>query len=1475
MPVSYKKAAEKYYGDEYDNTSLSLIRKSAENANKKKNKKLSEAEKERNNALTQVGKGAVTSIATAPFDIAVLAQLPAVGADYLTTKALDKIYDKDTANLGKSFDRIMNTNAALSWRDNVEDFTRKLVGSRDFDKLEGAELAGDVAGQLINPVGAIGKASSLAKAAKLDKTSKVLGKLFDKLKPKNGVAAMAIPGVQLEGSKNVLGSMAAQSALPLGMAESKAYVSDQEGIFGDYRQKGKRYFPTIYDKTRVNEDRDTLGSVAFKEQFRMDKNKKFQKIENPLPLYEINYVDLDKINDYDSKNKELSKPLAALAVTGGLIAATRAKGGALGRKIIDPIRKAMGEDNFSKYINRNFVDPNSVFEGVNTLSEEVLNSLYVDQNALVNTAFRTGILNDNFKLDVSPEITKTLISKINTDSKLSEVYNKFVDTVSDFQDDLNSFNRANKTNITLQQLVDDFTNTNGKSTFSSLFNKNNRNTAFQPFRHGMNKVRDNANFIKGVLNDIKTNPNYKIISDVLDQQSKINNILLDYGKDLGVFSEESVAKMKSNRTLNGLNFYKHRVNVDDRNFVDKVLDFFKTKTITPKSTKEFEARGANKAITNTKSMEEVFSDQFFDEIRYINNEKLKADVISDLEKNQLQKGKDLFDKFKEARQDFAKNIGTDVDGPFFKEVKLRNLANKQTNGTYKDSLINAIELNKKKRFNFEEGSKLNKDLDDLFTVKKKKVSTNNKYDDTGNYIGTEVRVNEPNLGQKLEIIKDSLEDLAPDSLFNHREKIYNSVEDYGKAKKDNEIIIRKDGKELVYEVQPEIKAALELSPYSLSALGNFSRWMNKTFQRCTTGNFNPLFAFKSAKYSTDELFSLFDQIAKELNVDDYSRFGMLKDVIHSYKARVAQEGTKEIVNNYLNAIKGSINDPNIDYTLIGQNLTAKVRNNFLTKLQQEGAYTIRNIDDPTKETKKIIEFDRLIKDSALAKRLNKKFSEKDSAEILKKVNFLQKFISKGRHYLETAAAPVDKQLNAVREAPSIAIIRYFGKKIGALDKKGNIIDKTKLQKLNKVMQLNTSNTHLHGYNNNVLNNFVRNHLPYGNIFIDSLSPKIKGAKIAKVGRDLVDSALDVFDPNVRGIDVFMNMRHRLSKMNDIQKNAFVKGMYYTAVLPAIISYAWNNGNKENRALYDQVDDYSKGKNLMFSNLIPGYNIGIPQDQEVHVVSSLTFSLLDSLFPRQKTGMNNGQDAFDPFIVALGRSFGFEAPILAQAAANLSGYKLNSNIVETTLGDSNVITPISQGFINADESNTKYSNGILNTKVSELINTVLGSTGSMITGAIEEGNIGSKSDRPMGGMVDIGQKMFGSLTSPVKLSLGRTGLKYNKTTQKNIDKTKYIDKLTKIKDKSPKQEEIFRFVKGYVSTYIKDLNKQGKNLRDKRNLYRINGESSYNERSKPSKIDENLNKVNNLIYNHYTYLDKILKSKYNTTLETFMQQYEGQ
>lgn len=899
---------------------------------------------------------------------------------------------------------------------------------------------------------------------------------------------------------------------------------------------------------------------------------------------------------------------------------------------------------------------------------------------------------------------------------------------------------------------------------------------------------------------------------IVDEISKIGEALLKKMELSGMYDQQEIAYLRKNRTIDGMFTYKPRIAKDETSLFNKFWNYlFKKTPIDAADLKDMKYRGQD-GVDKTYDYLDVFELNFKQTLQDIEDNSIKRQTIKEMLNKSIGK------------------INTTLD---------------ETLPKYENILTNEHIKNKKEAI-ISLDKQLKHDIDKLFIVQPlgfEKIRDNT------------VSANKTFYNILNRTKKDSTKLTQTLNELHSQSKA--KFSEWSKDKKHVITVIDK-GNKYYYKVNEHIKAAFDLNSTLPSMLAYNMKSLKNIVQASITGKLNPAFSIPSAFMASHEALTLLPKLAAELNIapNNISRWGYIKEFKNAAADIYASEASKQIIKQY-----DKILTKNLEQSVLAEKLAAinieevraRLNSNLLSQIQKEGGASSRPLNTNAGA------FYEVKKNTVITDAIEKFLLEHDgingAIQKLNVINFLQ---------------------SSIRETPSVALTRYLGKQVGAI--KGNdVIDTKKLQKVIDTVGTYTANIGRRGISTGTLGAFFRgveNYVPYGNVMIKSLAPKIRASGIGTGIENVYNLVSDLYNPSKRYVDILHNM-HRYS--TDLLKNKFFEGLIFTSMMPSLIQYVWNHGSEKNRQAYYQLSDYEKASKFILVNFLKdGKHLSLAKDQEVALADSIFTTLLDGVVGMSR--YNEVDPAFKQsklIMQSLARSVGIDSIPILDIVANTQGKEVNLNI----FNDRPMIGNLSRNKINSDLSETAYENGLVNQETTALVNSLFGIVGSTLLGSFEEANVGARNDTGFG---DFSKKLFEGTTKSAKLFGFKPISSYNQTSKTVYNKQNTINRIASVQNKTPTQTQAYELVKSYNRNRIKPVHDMITDIRKSINSVRANGRMpdgtllDFNGRkAKISELNEQLQQLFAREYHEFENLDNLLEQQYGNgiNLNNFMEKLQ--
>lgn len=930
------------------------------------------------------------------------------------------------------------------------------------------------------------------------------------------------------------------------------------------------------------------------------------------------------------------------------------------------------------------------------------------------------------------------------------------------------------------------------------------------------KLANSIKVMKKLQNVIESNPETK---QLLTEISDIGKALLDSMQKSNMFNPNEIEYLKRNRTIDGLFLYKPRIADTKQNLRERLSNYFLKKTPFNKLEEGDKSVRGLSSITKSKNYLDVFEKNFKQTLLDIHDNTVKRDALKQMTAGSFSKIKNKLSEYDNTLLNIDINTSKD---------KLPNI----------DKITNDYA----------------KQIDKLFTARPIGAFSNT---------GDTIDIMKPKgIFDLLNVDKNKLNKLHNLLDINYSQKkgvIAKNIATY-KASKDI-ISYMEDGVEYLYKVDPVIKAAFDLNPSMPSLIAESMKSLKNLVQTTITGALNPFFAIPSSLMTTQEALTVMPKIASKLkSVDNFSRLGYLKEIGKSFTNILLDDITNNIIRKYDKEVIRTYGkmDSTVGKLLQKvniENLRHRLNNTLLTQIKQAGGASAKPFN-----TNRGIYY-TLNKDTKLTeateKVLSKVYGIDGAVQVINLFNYLQQ---------------------AIREAPSLALTTYMGK-AGKAIKDDKIVNLKEMNKIIDTIGSNTANVGKRGSGKGFSGSFARiveDYVPYGNVMIKSLAPKIRASGLDKGISNLMEISRDLYDPNVRYLDILQRIQ---KNGKELVQNKFIEGLMLTSIVPSLISYVWNYGSQQNMNSYHSLSEYDKASKFILTNFFgKDKHLILPKDQEVALCDSLFTELLDNILGMSK--YNEVDPAFDQSKVvmqSLARSIGIDSIPILDIIGNVSGYDINLNV----LSNRPFITNLKHNAINRDLSETAYQNGLVNQETTQLINSIIGVFGSTVLGSFEEANVGARNDT---GLEDFGSALFDKFTKSAQLITGNKAISsYNATSKAVYEKQALINKIASIKNKTPKQQEIYNFIRMYKNNRINPIHENVTELRNSINTVRSNGKMAdgsildyEGRRVEINNLNKQLQRLFAREYHEYNNLDKLIEQMYgkDINLENFMEKFNG-
>ena len=1047
------------------------------------------------------------------------------------------------------------------------------------------------------------------------------------------------------------------------------------------------------------------------------------------------------------------------------------------------------------------------------ISEEVANKLTQDQINKINSSFTTGDLGFGLKSKVTPQsIYDRLQSMKINNDENYKLLEEILEIDSKIQDDAFRFNYYFNKGKT-NYSTDEYI----ARILSGIDDAPGGNYLNKEQLSQMLKQR------KMTLELAAQNPEVnKLLHDISDLQYN----LLEYQYRSGIISADQFANLKRNRSIDNLFTYKPRVKDVNIGYWDQFKKYLlEDVPYDPKTTPNINVRGENPiTFGESKSFLDVFEENYKTTLLDVLNNNLKKDLIKEMQNKQLINVKQLIKDATPGIEELQRMVAKESN-PIKKEEIMRE----------QQEMLNHYYNKLKDMFYVKHiGSKNTQTSPHIASGPKNLFDLMNLPFDPKNPLHGLVKSMETSTG-----LLDKYEGMT-----NFAKDVVSYVE--------NGIIH-------YYKTDPIIAASFNLNPVLPNKFAEILKAQKNLVQSTTTGMLNPFFALPSSIMSISEALLMFPTIASKLELlEPASRIEYMKQIGTAFKDIVTTEQTNLMVRLFDEEFikTNGLMDTPIGKFLANRNIE-KLRSNIKSALLTE----IRDIGGASQKP--------YTKNSGRFFTLNNRTELNDN---------IKRFLAK--HHGINGGIQASKLLNyylsAMREAPQLSLTEYFGKLTGAI-KDGHIVDENAMRKVIDVVGTYTSNLGRDGSGKGLTGGIAEtliNYVPYGNVMLKSLAPKFRASGIEKGISNFYKICMQLGDNKTRYVDILNNIKLH---SKELVNNKFIQGLFFVSFVPTLLAYIWNNGSSKNRDDYYRLSDYDKASKTTLMNFFgDGNHLIIPKDQEVAVVDSILFSMLDGIFGM--SDYNEIDPAFNSskiMMQSIARSFGIDNIPALDLIANVSGKQVNLNV----FNEQPFISDLPRNVINADLSETAYQNGIFNQETHNTINSLFGVFGSAILTSGEEFVVG---DRNNTAVRDVRQSLMDKFSKSAQLIGSRNVTSYNQTSQSVYKNRDLLNKLKQI-DKNPKQEMVYDLIKIYNKNRIKPIHDKITNLRKNIQRLKANGKINgkildYNGRKITiNNIQKKLQELFALEYHEFENLNALIEAKFGRglTLDTFMEKLNEQ
>lgn len=1381
------------------------------------------------NLLKTAAAGTLSGLfSTAPTVVGGLASLPEIG--YHSVKGL---IDEDYPTKDKVLETLANSKG-IQIGSAIDEKIKSAFGIDDVTKLDAQHQAALMLGDFAPIIATGGSYGAIKLGQKaLNKTIKnatkkavekgLKGKAKKQFVKNRAIATdtlmgMFTPGVQVSKDAGKLGKLfqtGLQTAPSLGMNEYIQSKNNNVGLFGDYRES----------------ESDEVDRVTLFKDKRKLRNKEYLDELKPE-----DYVEYE-IKQQPEEDHTLRNFLGgAAAVTAAVTGAARYTN--TGRKLVNDVLKATTEDKsgfdslstseklYTTTANRfGFLDKQ--LKDADVKSEDI-NAFYRDKDVYTQNAWHTGSIGDVIQLDVVPETIRTKMATLrDINQPVYDELEDYLELARQIQHENLSFNSGKDDMLSTMDMLK--TQPGQRIELNGLY-KN----------QSMDKIFDKLN--ESYQNLLKNNNAREILTDL----DKLNRSLLQYKLKMGTLTEQSYQNVLKNRTIFDQVLYKPGIeDIGEQGFITRLTNgMFKSSSKTDRSLDYIEnltPRGTQNSVHNAAKFLDVFEQNFKQSIDDATKNTIYRNYFENSTKILTDKVNGAIESFKNEVEDVFKQ----------KQSMLKD------NIRYANNTRNA-EL-------FDKYTKELLDLEDQFTKDLQKTQRDIVRMMHIRKVGSaSIRNTEENVLTSTHNIADDIIDKksiigrSVSSYFNSAKPTNLGHMSKSSPKKGLVPIINGDKIEY-YQMDPHFARAILYDPIIANGFSRIFYNAKNFLQSTITGKYAPWFAARANIMTMNEAMLATPTIGSELGLKGINIRGYTKELAKNYKAihskYVADQMAKDLqvkiakinsqsgvlskadkiqVANYQKQLDQILNtkvDDQID--LINELNRGGTLSNKPINVTDEKSFTLTKDFKPTLKMKQ---------------QLEKLYGYKGAEKALNLVNFF---------------------VGELRDNPSLSLYTYIAKEVKK--QRGlKTLNQDVLDEIAKVINTHVANNTLRGSGEGIIggaSEFIRNYMPYGNIMINSITPKLVASGLNKGIKNLKQLGTDLLDADVRYIDV-------LKEMQDVAKqagsNKYLQALFFVSFLPATIQYAWNHSNEDNINSYYSYSDYNKASRLILTNFFgKGRHLTIPLDQEVALSNTMVYSFWDNVLGMSK--YNKNDPAFNKnmqMLEGLKRSVGLDFQP-AKILANVIG--------------SNGVNTLPRDKINNDLSETAYENGIANQQITALTNTLFGQLGSAFLSAAEEGKVGSRSGTVFGDMVSAFlDKTFGTIGF-IQTDMTRNMSLSNETIKQVYKKRNILQKIASVTDKNPEQQKVYDLIKMYNRNRIQGIQEQISLLRKeishiKANSKTIDGKTSsyYSRKANINELTKQLQQLYKNEYNEYNKLDSLLQQLYgnNISIETFMPQYSN-
>ena len=1292
------------------------------------------------------------------------------------------------------------------------------------------DKATQFAGEFLLPLGKV--KSGLMKVAKETNPTK--------LKRMESALNFVVPGPQVtkgaSKGKQLL-EIAGQTPVALAMEEAGSAFSDQNGILGNYTDKPKSDIEKI---TLIN-DKRKIGNNLFMEDLDPE----------VVRLIELDRAPEQKGWSFSAPFVDNENNINALGYV-GLGAGAILTSSTIARQIkkvkdrniqkvlqnntledaIDDLSNKISDkssDNLATNLNK---EPSNIKNQMTT-TERIDNSL-ADKMNFIDNMKKHGQLSEDTLYEVSRDIYSQIDSKFNS-GILSENAKTRVSPLVTKQkiqqlktNNIEQYTKLERL-LEISSIIQDETNRVNKF-------KLNRVVDMSPDDYitarssGKLQVEESVNYWNAnnllklknehteLLKELRSIPQ---TATIIEEISDISQQMLKVLEDSKMYSQRSIDILKKNRTFNGLMSYKPRKEVINETLmqkVKKVLFNRQDNIIDNNNIIKTRTEGSISEGKNYLDLMEHDIKNTLLEIHYNNVTKSFVDDALPIQNKKLNKILD---------DNVASKEKTLTKGYLSKEEKLERLKNSD-----KYTLSSVNKAMKIRPLGVE-------DVDQLYTHDKPR-----SFFDIIN---------------RKQVTDDWLSNSLNETFGESEDKFLKVSKNF--RNRDDVISYTLDGKIHYFQVDPIIAKGFNSNPELPGLIGRAIRSFKNFRQSTITGKLNPLFTVPSTQYTTEEsivaLGKIADELNKSLGIQDISTKDYIREIGSAYNQIIAQNQSRNILTAFTEEYMKNFGklDHMLDqkmFEVTQENLQKNLNKSLLTKIQLAGGASAKpfNVNSGV--------YYNLGRDATLSDALIRKIYKNNT---LNNANKLVNIID----YTQTA----------MREAPNIGLVQYLGKTYGAIVD-DDIVDPKKFDKILNVTNKYVANMGKKGSHLGLvgkIGKFGEDFTLYGHVAIQSLAPKIRGLRINENLDTINKTIKNLYDPNISYTEIFSNLNKQIKTTLD---DKYVQRFVAASTIPTLMEYAWNYSSQENADAYHGISDYDKASKLILVNAFgKGNHLMLGYDQEIGVGHAITYNLLDSMLGMSSINQNDPAFRSNKLILsALSRSLFVDEIAGLDILGAITGTKININPLDERGGISELV----RDRLNPDLTETAYENGIMNNYAINILETLFGTLGKVMTGAIEEGNVGSKVDVSTA-LSDSSQSVLSNLFNSGKI-INNKFTTYNETSKYVYDKINTIQKLQNVSGSfNEKQNAVYELVKSYRLNRITPIHKQIAQLQKVKQHVKANG-SVANEKlsldftqrkDKIQDIDKAIARLFALEYREYKDLDKIIEQEFGKglNLENFV------